>query len=136
MAFPAPRRAGERERERERERSGPAVSEVCPAAAGLRLQLRKKEMDGFMPLAVPTGPWLSAWLLIDPLVAGRQDYNSKKTTGRGRLHSYIQGATTRGPFLAVLFFSSSCSLAYHQSIPLKSLQGNACVFRLVFAISE
>ena len=125
MAFPAPRRASERE--------------IRPGgirtAAGLQLQLCNKGMDLCSWLFLPA-PGYQACLPIDPLVAGRQDYNSKKTTGRGRLHSYIQGATTRGPFLAVLFFSPSCSLAYHQSLPLKSLQGNACVFRLVFAISE
>ena len=117
MAFPAPRRAGEREREREIRPGG------IRTAAGLQLQLCNKGMDLCSWLFLPA-PGYQACLPIDPLVATRQDYNSKKTTGRGRLHSYIQGATTRGPFLVVLFFlPPSCSLAYQS---LGSVQGNAC----------
>jgi hypothetical protein len=62
-----------------------------------------------MLLSVPTGPWLLACLLIDPREAGRQDYNSKKMTGRGRLHSYVQGATR--PLSSSTYFSLSLSLS-------------------------
>jgi hypothetical protein len=120
MAFPAPRRASELARGRDQTRR------YLKTAAGLHLQLCKKGVDLCSCL------FLLACLLIDPREAGRQDYNSKEMMGRGRLHSYVQGATR--PLSGTTFLRPSRALLAYQS--LEVFRETLCELRLVFVISQ